>query len=122
MIDRTAELLDDLHPWMQVRAWWLIYAARRSGIPMHIISGRRSYIANRDAGGASKSYHLAGDAVDVAIYGYERDDIPFQWWQQVGEWAEQNLELFWGGRFMHSGSPDVNHFDARRYRMANPGG
>ena len=118
MIDRTDELLGTLDPWIQLRAWNLIYAARSSGIPMHIISARRSYEANRDVGGATKSYHLAGDAFDVAVVGYQRDDIPFQWWQQVGEWAERNLELFWGGHFR--GAPDVNHFDARTYRQFYP--
>jgi hypothetical protein len=121
VIDRTDELLSTLDPWIQQRAWWLIYTARRSGIPMHVISARRSYEANRDAGGANKSYHLAGDAFDVAVVGYQRDEIAPQWWQQVGEWAEQNLGLFWGGRFLHAGQPDVNHFDARLYRQFNPG-
>ena len=121
MIDRTDELLETLDPWIAARAWWLIYTARRSGIPMHIISARRSPEVNRDVGGTNKSLHLAGDAFDVAVVGYQRDEIPNQWWQHVGEWAESNLGLFWGGRFLHAGQPDVNHFDARRYRQFNPG-
>lgn len=120
MIDRTDELLEGLEPWTQERAWWLIYIARRSGIPMHIISARRSYEANRDAGGTNKSLHLDGKAFDVAVVGYRRDDIPSEWWQQVGEWAERNLGLFWGGRFLHAGQPDVNHFDARLRDQFNP--
>lgn len=96
-----------------MRAWWLIYYARQSGIPMHIISARRSYEANRDADGADKSYHLTGEAFDVAVVGYQRDQIPLEWWREVGEFAERHLGLSWGGRFSHAGRPDVNHFDIR---------
>lgn len=113
MIDRTAELLDTLEPACATRAWWLIYSARRAGIPMHIISARRSYEANRDADGADKSYHLTGEAFDVAVLGYQRDQIPLEWWREVGEFAERHLGLSWGGRFSHAGRPDVNHFDIR---------
>lgn len=112
MIDRTDELLDTLEPDVAERAWWLIYSARRSGIPMHIISARRSYEQNRDVGGAARSLHLVGQAFDVAVAGYSRDQIPESWWHQVGTWAESNLGLRWGGRFLHAGQKDVNHFDA----------
>lgn len=110
MIDRSDELIADLQPETAIRAWWLIYSARRAGIPMFILSGRRSYTTNRDAGGASKSYHLSGRAFDVAVLGHQRDEIAPEWWQEVGEFAEVHLGLTWGGRFR---SPDVNHFDSR---------
>jgi hypothetical protein len=107
--DRTIELLYTLDEGLQEAAYELVLAARNAGIPMHIISGRRSYEVNRDVGGAEKSFHLSGRAFDVAISGYTRDQIPRWWWQEVGFFAEQNFGLFWGGRFN-----DVNHFDARR--------
>lgn len=114
MIDRTDELLATLDADTADRAWWLIYSARVSGIPMHIISARRSPEVNRDVNGASKSLHLTGQAFDVAVLGYRREDIPFEWWQSVGQWAESRLGLRWGGRFLHAGALDVNHFDTAR--------
>lgn len=109
MIDRTLELIGTLDEGLQEPAFELVLAARQASIPMHIISGRRTYEQNLDVGGAEKSLHLSGRAFDVAILGYTRDQIPRWWWQEVGFYAEQQLGLFWGGRFN-----DVNHFDARR--------
>jgi len=109
LIDRTIELLYTLDEGIQQQAFDLVLAARQVGIPMHIISGRRSYQQNIDVGGAAKSLHLEGRAFDVAISGYTREQIPRWWWQEVGFFAEQHFGLYWGGRF-----DDVNHFDARR--------
>lgn len=113
MFDRTEELLETLVPECKVRAWWLIYYARTSGIPMFILSARRSYQTNRDVNGAAKSLHLTGEAFDVAVLGHHVDEIDPEWWRQVGDFAERELGLSWGGRFLHGGKPDVNHFDIR---------
>lgn len=112
--DRTNELISGLWGGTQWQAYNLVSAARAAGIPMVIISGRRSPEGNLDVEGAAKSLHLQGRAFDVGVWGYRRDDIPLEWWAAVGAWAERELDLFWGGRFLHSGVPDVNHFDSRR--------
>lgn len=115
--DRTNELLRSLHPIIQLRAYYFVVAARNAGIPLVLISARRSFQANRDIGGAEKSYHLSGNAFDVGVHGYVREQIAFEWWRALGEWAEKNLGLFWGGRFFHRGGRDVNHFDSRRFLL-----
>jgi len=112
-VDRTEELLSDLDPAIFRQAYTFVVAARDAGIPLVIISGRRSPEANRDVGGAPRSLHLRGLAFDVAVWGLPRDQLPYWWWEAVGLWAERNLGLSWGGRFLSSGRPDVNHFDLR---------
>lgn len=114
MIDRTGELLAELSPSIFRQAYTMIVLARQAGIPLVIISGRRSPEENREVGGAERSWHLDGLAFDVAVWGHHRDSIPLQWWEALGVWGEQQLGLFWGGRFLHAGKPDVNHFDVRR--------
>ena len=102
----------------------MIGAAREVGVPLMVISALRTAKANEEAGGARNSYHLDHSALtgepgalafDVAVYGYARNEIPAWWWQMLGNWAEANLGLLWGGRFAWNGEPDVNHFDARRW-------
>lgn len=106
MIDPTQEVLDDLDPDFQELAYLFVVAARESGIPLMLISGYRTPEHNRAVGGAPRSLHLRGRAIDVQVLGYTRDQIPLSWWSAVGSWAENNLGLRWGGRF-----GDVNHFD-----------
>lgn len=112
--DRTVELLADLNPTTRVQAIYLVNAARQVGVPLVIISGYRSPEHNRDVGGSERSYHLDGLAFDVGVLGYVRDQVPTWWWEQLGAFAEARLALFWGGRFLHGGVPDLNHFDSRR--------
>ena len=112
--DRTDELLEGLAWGTQEQAYRLVSAARAAGIPLVLISGLRSPEGNMDVGGAARSLHLQGRAFDVAVWGYRRDQVPLWWWTALGTWAELQLELFWGGRFLQSGAPDVNHFDSRR--------
>jgi uncharacterized protein YcbK (DUF882 family) len=113
--DQTEAHLVSLDPAIFRQAYTMIVAARDAGIPLVIISGRRSSGVNVEVGGAPRSYHLDGLAFDVAVYGYATHQIPLDWWAQLGRWAEGSLGLYWGGRFEHHGRPDVNHFDARRY-------
>lgn len=124
MVDPTASHIATLHPAVQLAAWTLVEAARSVGVPLVVISGRRSGARNLGVGGAPESYHLdqvqltgspGALAFDVAVHGYTREQVPEWWWQMLGEWAEENLGLFWGGRFIWQGGPDLNHFDARRW-------
>ncbi len=106
MIDPTQEKLDSLASEIQWRARSLVIEARDAGIPLMIISGLRSADLNARVGGAVHSLHLQGRAFDVQVQGYTRSQLPAYWWRALGEWAEQELGLRWGGRF-----GDVNHFD-----------
>lgn len=111
-MDNTEQIWAELDPAIQRQAATMIIAAREAGIPLVLVSGRRSEAQNAAAGGAPGSLHRQGLAFDVAVYGYTRDQIPSWWWSQLGMWAEANLGLRWGGRFLWNGKPDVNHFDA----------
>lgn len=108
MYDPTPELIADLDPGIQGAAVQLVNAAREVGVPLILVSGRRSVTANIDAGGAARSQHLYGLAFDVQVYPYLRDQVPGWWWASLGAYGEA-LGLRWGGRFRN---PDLNHFDA----------
>jgi uncharacterized protein YcbK (DUF882 family) len=108
MYDPTQEKIAGLDPYMQYLAIELVNSAREAGIPLMVISGRRSLDYNRQVGGAPNSKHLSGRAIDVQVAGYTREQLPMSWWQAVGQWAQRNLGLRWGGYF---NPPDVNHFD-----------
>lgn len=111
--DPTPDAIMSLNVYLQQAAITMVNAARDQGIPLIIISGRRTAAQNAAAGGAPGSGHLDGTAFDVAVLGVPRDQIPYYWWEALGTWAEVNLGLRWGGRFVHNGKPDVNHFDMR---------
>jgi len=115
LLDPTERCIASLHPDVGRAAFLMVYVLRSAGIPMTLISCARTPSENIAAGGSELSYHLTGLAFDVAVHGYTRDQIPFAWWAMLGDWAENNLGLSWGGRFVHAGQPDVNHFDARRW-------
>lgn len=124
MTDPTARNIATLHPAVQQAAWTMVDAARSVGVPLVVISAQRSESRNVAVGGAPSSYHLDQShltgspgalAFDVAVHGLTRDQVPTWWWQMLGDWAEENLGLHWGGRFNWGGAPDVNHFDARRW-------
>jgi hypothetical protein len=109
--DPTEANILTLEPLTARAAITMVVAAREVGIPLIVISGRRNAMQNASAGGAPGSHHLTGKAFDVAVLGYTRAQIPLPWWEMLGSWAEQNLGLRWGGRFVHDGERDVNHFD-----------
>ena len=90
-------------------AFHFVNAARQAGIPLVVISGRRSGpVADPVGNIAEASLHIPGFAFDVQVLGYLRDDLPWWWWQAMGEYWEA-MGGRWGGRFS---TPDVNHFDA----------
>jgi hypothetical protein len=105
--DPSPELVAELELELQERAIYLLNAARSVGVPLIVISGVRSQERNREVGGATRSQHLLGRAVDVAVLGYRIDEIPTWWWSALGQYGEA-LGLRWGGRF---NPPDLNHFD-----------
>lgn len=96
-----------MDPALQERAIVLLNAARLAGVPLIAVSGVRSIERNREVGGASRSQHIDGRAVDVAVAGFTVDEVPLWWWEALGQYGER-LGLRWGGRFRR---PDLNHFD-----------
>lgn len=106
--DPTAQYLGGLDPDFAPYVLYFINAARQAGVPLVIISGRRSSTINREVGGAERSLHLYGFAFDTQVQGYTREQIPLAWWQALGVFWE-SMGGRWGGRF---NPPDVNHFDA----------
>lgn len=106
MYDPTQQKIASLTPKVAKAALALVMAARAEGVPLMVISGRRSKAENIAAGGAKKSRHLSGNAFDLQIAGYTRDQVPYRVWQIIGEVAERHFGLRWGGRFN-----DPNHFD-----------
>lgn len=112
--DNTEDIIEQLHPGIRMHARTMVAICREIGIPLIIISGTRSKEENDRVGGAPGSLHLHGLAFDVAVAGLPRDYVPAWFWRALGAWAETNLGLSWGGRFVHNGKPDVNHFDLRR--------
>lgn len=59
-----------------------------------------------------RSRHLTGDAFDVDVLGMNRDDVPEWWWHQLGNFAESQLGLRWGGRW--KSIRDLGHFEDPR--------
>ena len=113
-MDLTTQLINGLDRRLQQPAWAFIGTLRSIGIPVRVISGRRSPQANQAVGGAPASYHLDGLAFDIQLGDLRRDQVPLWVWHAIGQVAEKFFGLYWGGRFTHNGAPDVNHFDARR--------
>lgn len=106
--DPTAQYAGSLDPQFRPYALYFIQAARQAGLPLVIISGRRSATVNREVGGAERSLHLYGWAFDTQVQNYSREQVPLAYWQALGEYWEA-MGGRWGGRFS---TPDVNHFDA----------
>jgi len=105
--------LQRLSPDIQNAAWWLVYYARSAGVPLKITSSTRSNAeqAALVRGGMSqtlKSKHLTGQAFDVDVEGWARDDIPLWWWEGLGQLGEY-LGFRWGGRW--TGLRDYGHFE-----------
>jgi hypothetical protein len=105
--DETEVLIEQLEPGFQPYALHLVQQLRLAGIPAMVISARRSSSVNQAVGGATRSLHLYGRAVDLQIAGYTRDQVPLWWWEALGQFWE-SMGGRWGGRFS---PPDVNHFD-----------
>ena len=117
--DATIGHLQRLAPGTAAPAFRLVSHVRSAGIPLHITSGVRTPRAQRDLlvrgrSQTTRSRHLTGQAFDVDVLGFGRDQIPRWWFYQLGSLA-QPLGLRWGGNF--SGFWDPGHFeDARAVR------
>lgn len=105
--DNSLTYIRSLQPFLQPYAIAMVNGVREEGIPLIVISGRRSALVNQEIGGAEKSLHLRGLAFDVAVEGVRREELHPYFWRWLGEWWE-SLGGRWGGRFS---APDVNHFD-----------
>lgn len=114
--DASERHLANLSPDIQLAAWYLLYIVRSAGVPLQITSSTRSRAeqARLVAEGRSdtlRSKHLYGQAFDVDIHGWDRDDIPLWWWEELG-WLGEYLGFRWGGRWK---SPrDFGHFENPR--------
>jgi len=102
-----------LSPDIQDAAFWLVYVVRNAGFPLQITSSVRSrseqaYLVRIGASRTLSSKHLIGQAFDVDIHGYGRDQVPLWFWEQLGALGEY-FGLRWGGRWT---SPrDYGHFE-----------
>lgn len=106
--DETATHLGTLDAGFQPFVIYFVNAVRAAGVPLIVISGRRSALTNQAVGGAERSLHLYGFAFDVQVMGMGRDALPERFWTILGVFWE-SMGGRWGGRF---DPPDVNHFDA----------
>jgi len=84
-------------------------------VPLIVTSARRSLAEQQAllAQGRTRtlnSKHLTGQAFDIDVYGWNRDDVPRAFWYILGPWAESNLGLVWGGRW--SSIFDPGHFES----------
>ena len=106
-VDPTPTKLAGLDRRFRQRAGAFVSWTRSRGVPLVVISGRRTAAQNRHVGGAPRSRHLLGQAIDVQIWPLRRDQVPREWWDWLGLVGE-HFGLRWGGRFSR---PDLNHFD-----------
>jgi len=105
-----------LSPDIQQSAWYLVAIVRQAGFPLQITASvrtRSEQEALRRSGRSNTlaSKHLIGQAFDVDIHGYGRDQIPMWFWEELG-WLGEYLGFRWGGRW--SDPFDPGHFENPR--------
>lgn len=111
--DPTEKHLSRLQPRTAAVALAFINAMREAGIPAYISSSTRTQaeqdaLVARGLSQTRNSRHLSGQAFDIDILGYGRDEIAKSWWLAVGEYAEA-MGMTWGGRF--KSFYDAGHFE-----------
>jgi len=111
--DSTLAHIERLSPDIQDAAFYLVWLVRSAGIPLQITSSTRTQAEQAELVrlGRSltlKSKHLMGQAFDVDVHGYGRDEISLWFWEQLGQLGEW-IGFRWGGRF--SGLQDYGHFE-----------
>lgn len=111
--DPTFAKVGTLHPRFRWRVVHFVNAVRAVGVPLVVISGRRSaaqqaHLIRTGRTAATRSRHLTGHAIDVQLRGLTVRQTPQVWWNWIGQ-AGELFGLRWGGHFR---PPDVNHFDA----------
>ena len=120
MSDQTERYLRELAPQIRDRAFFLVSAARRAGIPMVITSGRRStlqqiqlYARGRLTFGPVvtntiiRSKHRSGRAFDFLVLGFHPDRYR-RLYSAIGR-AGERLGMRWGGRWRTL--KDLVHFE-----------
>ena len=113
--DPTIRHLQSLEPQVASAAFSLVSHVRNHGVPLWISSSVRSpaeqeRLVRSGNSRTMRSRHLTGQAFDVDVLGFGRDQVPVWWWYQLGTLGEQ-LGLRWGGRW--TGLRDYGHFEAR---------
>ena len=116
MADQTQRYLDQLEPRTRFAGYVLISALRNAGAPAVIVAngGLRTYdqqqlLVAQGRSRTLRSKHLEGRAFDIDLLGWNRDNIPAAFWEIVGPWAEKELGLVWGGRWVNPYDP--GHFE-----------
>ncbi len=111
--DPTLGHLSRLTPPVRLRAYWLVVLARYAGLPLVVTASTRSAAEQRQlvlAGRSRRldSKHLRGEAFDVDLWRWDRDDVPKPVWDWLGPVGEA-LGLKWGGRWTDPFDP--GHFE-----------
>ena len=114
--DASLRHIQGLSPDIQYAAWYLVNAVRSVGYPLEITSSLRTRQEQAQffRSGASltlRSKHLIGQAFDVDVHGYGRDEVPLWFWMALGQFGEL-IGFRWGGRF--SSLKDYGHFENPR--------
>jgi len=114
--DATLRHIEALSPDIQLAAFYLVLWVREAGFPLQISSSVRSRAeqASLFRAGLSQttaSKHLTGQAFDVDVHGYGRDEVPLWFWQALGQLGEY-IGFRWGGRF--GNLKDYGHFENPR--------
>lgn len=114
--DQTMRHIERLSPDIQLAAWYLVYLVRSAGVPLQITSTLRTReeqaaLVRAGRSRTLRSKHLTGQAFDVDIHGWGRDQVPLWIWEELG-WLGEYLGLAWGGRF--SSLKDYGHFENPR--------
>ncbi len=84
-------------------------------VPIRVISGYRCAPCNRACGGARRSRHMAGDAADIVVEGWEVEDVARVIYSLIreGRMCEGGVGVYFRGRTTQR-EPFV-HYDCRGY-------
>lgn len=91
----------------------MVIAVRNSGVPLFISSSLRTRATQagffrQGLSATLRSKHLTGQAFDIDVLGFGRDQIPKWWLYNLGAFGEQH-GLRWGGRWKFP--RDFGHFE-----------
>jgi len=111
--DSTMRHIQALSPDIALSAWYMVKIARESGFPLQITSSVRTRqeqaaLVRAGVSRTTRSAHLVGQAFDVDIHGFGRDQVPEWFWYELGYLGEY-LGFRWGGRW--SSIRDLGHFE-----------